>query len=103
MPLSASTATPRPLTSAPARPRTPLVLVATVADDVIVLATRDGGVAVQVPLDDPSASCASGHDVPPVSVVCALDAALARRLHRRVTAWRRDEQGRLSAGVRPSA
>lgn len=83
----------------------PPLLTATVVDDVLVLATRDGEVAVQVglspwiPMPAPVDDGASGT----IARVCALDSALARRLFRRVSAWRPDERGNLSARVRPTA
>lgn len=83
----------------------PPLLTATVVGDVLVLATRDGQVAVEValspwiPMPAPVDDGASGI----IARVCALDSALARRLFRRVSAWRPDERGNLSARVRPTA
>ena len=83
----------------------PPLLTATVVEDVLVLATREGEVALQVPLMQwipmprPVDDGASGT----IARVCALDSALARRLFRRVSAWRPDDSGNLSARVRPTA
>jgi len=82
-------------------------LTATHVDDALVLASADGEVSVCVPLDGaptPSDRVAQDFEVlAPVAVVCALDTALARRLFRRVSAWRPDAHGHLSARVRPTA
>lgn len=83
---------------------TSAVLTATLVEDVLVLATQDDEVAVQVPLHDAGPLTRSGTAVlDAVAVVCALDSALTRRLYRRVSAWRLDTRGQLSARVRPSA
>lgn len=83
----------------------PPLLTATVVEDVLQLATKDGQVAVQmslspwVPMHAPVDDSTAGT----IARICALDSALARRLFRRVSAWRPDERGNLSARVRPTA
>ena len=82
----------------------PSVLTATLVDDVLVLANGTGEVAVRVPLDSWVRLPAPADDGVPGTIarVCALDSALARRLFRRVSAWRPDDRGNLSARVRPT-
>ena len=81
------------------------VMTATLVDGVLQLAARSGDVAVRVPVDPALLLPAPAEAGVPGTIarVCALDSALARRLFRRVSAWRPDEYGNLSARVRPTA